>query len=337
REPGSSTTPPQPTILTKLTGETLVDYLRPRLFAPLGIENPTWDTDPQGRSLGGSGLHITTEDIARFGQMYLQKGEWNGQRILTEAWIDEATTAHSDNSNTQTNPDWTAGYGYQFWRCRFGGAYRGDGAFGQFCIVFPEHDAVLAMTSGVQNLQLVLDRVWEHLLPAFGDTTLPEDPAAQKALTSRLSSLTLPVAEGASASGIAAAVSGTTYEIEPNEFSIERVRFSFDEDSTTVTFTNGLGEQPVSAGYGVWREGTSESRVLGREYPWSSGLGKERMAACGIWIADDTFELRICYTESEVCPILRFHFSAKQIAIEVEPNVSWEEPTRTILTGRGES
>jgi CubicO group peptidase (beta-lactamase class C family) len=152
-------------ILTKLTGESLLDYLRPRLFEPLGIENPAWETDPHGINLGGSCLHSKTEDIARFGQMYLQKGIWDRKRILTQEWVAEATGAHSDNSNTQTNPDWTVGYGYQFWRCRHD-CNRGDGAFGQYCIVMPRQDAVLAMIGGVQDMQTVLDKVWQHLLPA---------------------------------------------------------------------------------------------------------------------------------------------------------------------------
>ena len=99
-------------IITRLTGQSLLDYLRPRLFNPLGIENPTWETDPRDVNLGGTGLHIKTEDIARFGQMVLQRGMWNGRRILAEEWIAEATQSASDNSNTQTNPDWTMGYGY---------------------------------------------------------------------------------------------------------------------------------------------------------------------------------------------------------------------------------
>ncbi len=127
-------------IITKLTGETLLDYLRPRLLDPLGIEGATWESDPRGISIGGSGLHAKTEDIARFGQLYLQKGLWQGKRLVSEDWIAEAASAHSDNSNTQTNPDWTVGYGYQLWRNRPAG-YRGDGAFGQFCIVLPEQDS----------------------------------------------------------------------------------------------------------------------------------------------------------------------------------------------------
>jgi CubicO group peptidase (beta-lactamase class C family) len=136
--------------------DSLAVYLRPRLFEPLGIENPFWETDPRGINLGGSGLHAKTEDIARFGQMYLQKGMWYGKRIVTEEWIAEATKPHSDNSNTQINPDWTVGYGYQFWRCRHN-CYRGDGAFGQYCVIMPEQDAVLAMIVGLQNMQTVLD------------------------------------------------------------------------------------------------------------------------------------------------------------------------------------
>ena len=85
---------------------------------------------------------------------------WAGQRILPEAWATKATQATSDNSNTQTNPDWTVGYGYQFWRCQHN-CYRGDGAFGQYCIVMPEQDAVLAIISGVRDLQAVLDKVWD--------------------------------------------------------------------------------------------------------------------------------------------------------------------------------
>jgi CubicO group peptidase (beta-lactamase class C family) len=96
-------------ILTKLTGETLVDYLRPRLFDPLAIEHPTWETDPRDVSIGGTGLHAKTEDIARFGQMYLRQGAWAGKRLLPAAWVADATRAHSDNGNTQTNPDWTVG------------------------------------------------------------------------------------------------------------------------------------------------------------------------------------------------------------------------------------
>ncbi len=152
-------------IVQKVTGQTVLDYLRPRLFAPLGIENPTWGTSSEGVSLGGYGLNIRTEDIAKFGQLYLQHGKWHDQQLIPAVWVDAATARQTSNGSNP-NSDWDQGYGYQFWRCRHG-AYRGDGAFGQFCIVMPEQDAVIAITSGVRDMQAVLNLVWDKLLPAM--------------------------------------------------------------------------------------------------------------------------------------------------------------------------
>ena len=144
-------------IIQRLTGDTLLDYLRPRLFDPLGIQNPTWETCPRGINTGGYGLSIKTEDIARFGQLYLQKGAWNGRQILPERWITTASAKQISNGNNSES-DWEQGYGYQFWRCRYN-IYRGDGAFGQYCIIMPEQDAVLAITSGVPDMQAVLNLI----------------------------------------------------------------------------------------------------------------------------------------------------------------------------------
>ena len=165
-------------IVQKVTGTTVLDYLCPRLFEPLGIEHPTWGTSPQGISLGGYGLSIRTEDIARFGQLYLQKGRWGGKQLVPEAWV-EAATARQTSNGSNPKSDWDQGYGYQFWRCRHA-AFRGDGAFGQYCIVLPEQDAVIAITSGVKDMQSVLDLVWDRLLPAMHPSPLTDDPEAQK-------------------------------------------------------------------------------------------------------------------------------------------------------------
>lgn len=106
------------------TGMTVLAYLTPRLFAPLGIETPRWDESPQGVSCGGWGLHLSTLDVAKFGQLLLRDGVWGGTRVLPEGWVDMATSRKIDNSGRGAHPDWEQGYGYQFWRCR-DGAYRG--------------------------------------------------------------------------------------------------------------------------------------------------------------------------------------------------------------------
>lgn len=304
-------------IITKLTGESLLEYLRPRLFDPLGIENPSWETDPRGVNIGGTGLHIMTEDIARFGQMYLQKGMWQGQRLVPEHWIAEATKATSDNSNTQTNPDWTVGYGYQFWRCRHN-AYRGDGAFGQYCIILPEQDTVLAMNSGVQNMQSVLDKVWEHLLPAMQADTLPANSQAHKELCDKLATLSLPLANGQASSPIAGQWSGKSYKLENNRFGIESVIIQFSEKGNTLILHDQRGDHPIQIDSSTWLKGTSDARAR----------GNEPIATSGAWTADDTYEARICCTEDAYCLILRFHYAGNELRLELDPNATWDwEPS----------
>jgi hypothetical protein len=322
-------------IITKLTGEPLLEYLRPRLFEPLGIEYPTWETDPRGISLGGTGLHIKLENITRFGQMYLQRGLWEGERIVPEAWAGDATSTHSDNSNTQSNPDWSAGYGYQFWRCRHG-AYRGDGAFGQYCIVMPEQEAVLAMISGVRDMQVVLDKVWEHLLPAMqpqplDKRPLPADPQAYGELCDKLATLVLPLVKGQAVSPVAQHWSGKTYMLEPRDLKLLRrdvklqsVAFVFGDECSTLTLGDERGKHRLQVGYGTWLKGTSDVR----------GFGDEPGAACSAWTAEETCEVRVCYYESELCLVLRFHYAGDELQLEVEPNVAWETPTVTTIAGR---
>ncbi|MCA9043249.1 MAG: serine hydrolase [Planctomycetaceae bacterium] len=180
----------QSAIVQKVTGEKVVDYLTPRLFEPLGIEKPVWDTSPQGISIGGYGLYLRTEDIAKFGQLYLQKGQWNGKQLVPADWIAMATSKQVENDKAPSagNPDWRQGYGFQFWQCRHG-AYRGDGKDGQFCIVLPEQDAVIAITAKTGNMQRELDLVWEHLLPAFQNVSLPENGESNSQLKELLKSL----------------------------------------------------------------------------------------------------------------------------------------------------
>ena len=136
-----------------------------------------------GLSIGGYGLYVRTEDIAKFGQLYLQNGKWKGKQLLPENWVKEATSKQVDNSNgiISRNSDWLVGYGYQFWQCRHG-VYRGDGKDGQFCIVMPQYNTVVAMTADNQDMQAQLNLVWEHILPALKDKPLPANKKAQRKL-----------------------------------------------------------------------------------------------------------------------------------------------------------
>lgn len=178
-------------IVTKATGQTVLDYLKPRLFEPLGIENPTWDASPEGPSLGGYGLYLRTEDIAKFGQLYLQKGNWNGKQLIPESWVAEATRKQVPNEkagHAKIGVDWQQGYGFQFWRCTHN-AFRGDGRAGQLCVVIPEQDLVVAITADANSFQTEMNAIWDHLLPACAAGPLPENKAALETLRQRASTL----------------------------------------------------------------------------------------------------------------------------------------------------
>lgn len=175
-------------IVQKVTGQTVLDYLKPRLFEPLGIENPYWETSPQGISKGGTGLFVRTEDIAKFGQLYLQKGNWNGEQLLPQEWVETATSKKISNGDPSKQSDWSQGYCFQFWRCQHN-CFRGDGAHGQFCVVMPDQDAVVVMTADSNNLQGQLNFVWEILLPAMKNEALPENPTNLEKLNEKCSKL----------------------------------------------------------------------------------------------------------------------------------------------------
>ncbi len=136
----------------------------PRVLDPLGIGEVLWHTDPQGRELGFSGAHLRTGDVLALAQLYLDRGVWRGERILDEAWVAEATVAFGPlNEDPGAGADWRRGYGYSFWMQQVG--FRGDGAYGQFLIVLPEHDVAIAITSEHERMQTMLDLLWEHVVP----------------------------------------------------------------------------------------------------------------------------------------------------------------------------
>jgi len=178
-------------VVTKVTGQTELEYLKPRLFEPLGIDNPRWDASPEGNSLGGYGLYLCTEDIAKFGQLYLQKGKWNGKQLVPESWVQEATSKQVPNdqaSHTKIGIDWQQGYGYQFWQCTHH-AFRGDGAAGQLIVVMPDKDMVVVTTADTGSFQAEMNAIWDNLYPNTTTTALPANNPTHDELLQALSNL----------------------------------------------------------------------------------------------------------------------------------------------------
>jgi CubicO group peptidase (beta-lactamase class C family) len=311
-------------IVQKATGQTLLDYLRPRLFTPLGIERPTWEASPQGISAGGYGLSIRTEDIAKFGQLYLQKGKWEGKQLVPATWIEAATALQTSNGSNPAS-DWDQGYGYQFWRCRHG-AYRGDGAFGQYCIVLPGQDAVLAITSGVKDMQAVLNVVWDKLLPALRSAPLAADEPAREKLQRRLQGLTLRPQEGSAAGPTAAKVVGRKYDFPTNGRKLESLALENGGEDGGVTLVARFKgtDQRIVCGHGAWRKGRAA---------WGT-LAAQPVAASGAWTADDTFVAKLCFYETPFIFTVRLKFAAEEVRCDVESNVGFGPLKQAQLVGK---
>jgi CubicO group peptidase (beta-lactamase class C family) len=313
-------------MVQKATGLTVLDYLKPRLFDPLGIENPTWEVSPQGITTGGYGLSVRTEDIARFGQLYLQKGNWQGKQLVPSAWIEEATARQTSNGSNPKS-DWEQGYGYQFWRCR-NGAYRGDGAFGQFCIVLPEQDAVIAITSGTKDMQAVMNLVWDKLLPAIQPAPLAPDDESRKKLEQMLTGLSVRPQEDSGSPGATAKVSNKRYVFPKNERKLEAITLESDNKDGAVTLVarfDGV-ERRIPCGRGAWRKG----RLAYGMFP------EQPAAASGAWTSDDTFAAKLCFYETPFSVRLGLKFAGDELLFDSESNVGFGPTKQAQLVGKAE-
>ena len=319
-------------IVQKVSGQKLIDYLQPRLFGPLGIEHTSWESCPRGINTGGWGLKVQTESLARFAQFYLQKGKWNGKQLLPAEWIEEATSFKiqqpaPDLERAKRESDWHQGYCYQFWRCRHQ-AYRGDGAFGQYAIVLPEQDAVIAITSESANMQGQMDLIWEHLLPAMKDTAVPAAPDAQARLKQKLGSLAILPAKGQMASPRAAAISGKRFEIKSNEAGVQSVSFQFHRGSCLFSLKDGKGEYTVRCGLGRWLDG--ETAMPGTPPKLTSGklAPISKIAAGGTWKDDNTFEMTWRFYETPHHDTVTCRFEGQKVRVEYLDSLTAMTPGR---------
>jgi len=169
--------------IRKLTDMTVNEYLAPRLYEPLGIETPLWETDQNGTEAGGWGMYLKTEDMAKFMQCYMDSGKFMGKQVIPARWVEEAGKKQVDNS-IEIQRDNKAGYGYHFWLNSIGG-FRADGMFSQHGLALPEYDAVIITTSGCPIEQKDMDAICSIFPAAFSDEPLPENPEAYAELQQR--------------------------------------------------------------------------------------------------------------------------------------------------------
>jgi hypothetical protein len=240
-------------------------------------------------------------------------------------------TARQVSNGSDPGSDWEQGYGYQFWRCRHG-VYRGDGAFGQFCIVMPDEDAVVAITSGMKDLQGVLAQVWEHLLPAMNAGALAADDAARETLRRKLGALVLPPPPGRATSPLATNVAGRRYVFPANDEGAESVALEIANGEVTLVSRRSGRETRVPVAHGRWGQ-SAVMPVAGRmASPFAER--DERVSASGGWTADDTYTVKLCLHETPFVLTETLRFAGDELTLDREWNVGFGETKLPRLVGR---
>ena len=307
-------------IAQKITGQNIMRYLQPRLFEPLGIAGADWETDSQGINVGGYGLRIRTQDILNFGQLYLQEGKWNGKQILSAGWIAEATKKQVPSQNNDT--DWGQGYGYQFWRCK-PGCYRGDGAYGQYCIVVPEKNAVIAITSETKDMGASMKLVWDHILPAMEtSSSKAEDTVTSKKLLTETTRLSLPVEKTYAGETGEQILNKKSFSLEKNPFNATSVAFAFQKNTCELMFEENGKSIRVTSGFGNWITGTNKKEgntlfaIPGRT-PKAT-----KFSSYYTWKDKSTLVIVVKYVENAHTDIFTFNALPGQVELSFNNSVS---------------
>jgi CubicO group peptidase (beta-lactamase class C family) len=320
-------------IIQKVTGEKVIDYLEPRLFQPLAITNKDWETNPEGINVGGWGLRIRTMDMAKLGQLYLQKGKWNGRQLIPALWVEEASKAHiiqnpAATAEQRQNSDWLQGYGYQFWRSRHN-SFRADGAFGQYILIFPELDAVIAITSETPDMQDELNLVWKHLYPAIKTAALPRNSGAAAAVNVAASRLAIrPFKAASDTSGdINPIVKWTkkTFSLNKNGQGFETMNINISDTVVKLDIRGAAETYNIEFGKRDWIYATMDLKgpaLTERMANSMAGLPPVKVSGRFRWKDAQTLELALQYIESPHREIWTCYFTNNGFKMEIRNSIA---------------
>lgn len=306
-------------VLKKVTNMNVREYLNEKIFRHIGIKPAQWDCCPAGINLGGWGFWATTEDLLRFGRLLLHKGRWNGKQLIPADYIEEATSFQIDNCVNEM-PDWKLGYGYQFWRTSFN-SFRADGACGQYILVMPDEDFVMAITAGLANMQQILTAFWETVQPSFEKNPLQENLPSQQKLSEILAGCEhLPIS-----SDLHFERENAEYCLKDNSWGLKKIALSFNCSSCAVDF--------------YWDDGTVEKLCANYSRHTQNNLVlKENesriLEASAAWISENELNIKVYAVETPYQDVYRFIFNGNQIRIERKSNLAFLHLQNLIFEGR---
>lgn len=322
-------------ILQKLTGQGLLAYLKPRLFEPLGFSKETWwEQSPQGIAAGGFGLNISVEDLAKFGIFVKNRGMFNGKQLLSRAWFEEATRCWSDTSNTWEGEN-AYGYGYQFWMCHIPGVYRGDGAFGQYCVIMPDEDMLFVTTAGELNMQKILDAFWETVYAGVRSGAVQGGSnlhTFQQELEAKLKKMTLPAyyeEKGIQEKCIQLpeTIWGKEYVLEENALHISAlrlIRIEGEDDRCLLELKNGKNRDNLTVSAQEWVEGRlhldGDSTELEKAVFRAGLYSKCYVKGC---TKDNVFYLDMLFHETSFQDTWEIVFREREILLNIKRNTGF--------------
>ena len=267
-------------VIRRVTGLNVREYLMPRLFEPLEIAPGLWESCPAGTNFGGFGLHLKTMDLAKFAQLILNNGRWQGKQLLPADYLAEAVLPHADNSMNE-HPDWKCGYGYQFWRSRHG--FRGDGACGQYALMLPEQEMAVAVNASMTEMGKILDLFWEKLLPGVQASPLPEDRNA----SAELESLVRTLAVSAAPAGTRSEKRSCAFAFGPNSVGIEGGALEITPSECVLSLKTPRGTEEIRAGFGRFARSTAQLQDF-RPHP---------LAGCASWRSENLLEIDLLFLD----------------------------------------
>lgn len=309
-------------MLTRVTGMSVVEYLTPRLFEPLGIDVPFWEHDINGIEAGGWGMFLKTEELARFIYCYQNNGVFDGKQVIPESWVRLAQKAWADNSIKNRAPDGQCGYGYCFWRCGGVNGYRADGMFSQFGIVALDYDAAFIITAGEIDEQKTRDCIWRHfpkcliepdseptpdVLPSLADLgdDLPpsEHIELEKEIEGRLIKFRKNRLLNTAGYPVSILPFPVVYMSGDRAGNISDVVFSFADNTCTFSWTEGDEANSIICGM----DGKP------RRSPMTLAGMSFTAVATAAWVSDNELEMHIRPVESVCMRIIKFTFDGNDV------------------------
>jgi hypothetical protein len=297
-------------ILTKVTGETLHDYLKPRFFEPLGIVDERWDLGPDNINPGGNGLTMRTADLLKLGVLHAQGGLWEGRRVLSSEWIAAATRSHGPDN-----------YGYQ-WVSAADDAFLAIGLFMQFVMVFPRQQATLAVIGALQEgSQFYLPVVKRYFPRAFAEQLPAAEAAKADAhLRDRLTAVGNAPQIVSHPSQTAAQISGRSFRIEPNALGVTAVRFVFERDRCVFHLADASGEHSVICGLAGWIE--SDTDIPGADLHHGYALDSAVVVASARWLDENTLQMIWIFADTAFRDTVDCRFESGRVTVSRSVNVN---------------